>query len=209
MRIVIAMSLIAVVSAGCDKSKDADEQKTAVTAPAPAGEGATKDKVPEQVAPAVPADGEWTRYENAENGFSVLVPAGVKPEEMDLDRSAEGMVGKGYQFALSADAIGQLMYLRYDGPEEYDIDKGLDGAVNGAIEAMSSKMTDYKKVEVNGKTARTFSFEGSAQGYSFVGMGVAIGSSGKEIKAAMSLYQKGSTVSPAKADKFVKSFEIK
>ncbi len=70
-------------------------------------------------------------------------------------------------------------------------------------------MSDYKKTTIDGHPARTFSFAGSAQGFSFEGEGIAIGSSGVEIKAAMSLYQKGSVTSAPKAAKFVKSFKIK
>ena len=196
------IALIA-IGLGCTGAVDTPEQNTSNGHTDSHGPDVTAATTKETA--AMPTG--WSVYSNPEHGFEVAGPG--TPAEQSLDNAAQKMNGRMYQFGFANNGgQGQVLVMTYVGPEAYDLEKGLDGACNGAIQNIKGNMLNYETVEIDGRPGREFSFEVNNQGFTFAGRGKAIGVAPKTIHAAMTFYPKDVTNSATLSDAFVDSFRV-
>ena len=159
------------LAAACDKGESSEVK---VTGPDDTGKALGGTEAPTTIDAAPPATvlsakpGEptappgWKPYKNA--GYSITAPP-APPKNTDFGDTAElqglAIVGQEFRFA---DCFGQVMRLHYEGTEEFDIEKGLDGGIDKMLKNIGVAKTKSSSEPDDGRISRQYRVDGSWKG---------------------------------------------
>ena len=193
-------------SAGLDEKSKTAEAKTDHK-PGLAGAKILPAEKKKAAAPSVPG---LKTFESKEHKFSVTT-ATLSPQIGPVTEKAPGITisGKSFMFPFKDrdSGLGGISSMTAVTKLEYDVEKGLDGAVEQAVAGMGAKLLSHTKKPDNGRPARQFTFSGQNQGIKFDGSGRAIGVGPKRMTIAFVLSVAGSRAGAAEAKVFIESFQ--
>lgn len=150
---------------GCQDVAPKPEGPAAASAASTSAKSAGEDDAGVDISsPAVPAD-TWMEFASEEGKFRVRFPAAPSKDTAEIP-TLVGSVKQTTHSAGEGDVHFGVAYGEYppEAMKDFDLDKGLDGARNGAINNVGGTLLAEQQITFAGQPARAFQGKATVQG---------------------------------------------